>query len=59
MLRESGFIRVEVTGRTGDGGIDGKGIVRVGGLLSFHVFFLCKKYGSFRESVGYRCLRPL
>jgi restriction system protein len=46
MLRESGFIQVEVTGRTGDGGIDGKGIVRVGGLLSFHVLFQCKKYVS-------------
>jgi len=44
MLRESGFVQVEVTGRTGDGGIDGKGIVRVGGLLSFHVLFQCKKY---------------
>ena len=28
MLRESGFVHVEVTGRTGDGGIDGKGIAR-------------------------------
>ena len=44
MLRESGFVQVEVTGRSGDGGIDGRGIVRVGGLLSFHVFFQCKKY---------------
>jgi len=44
LLRESGFVQVEVTGRTGDGGIDGKGIIRVGGLLSFHVFFQCKKY---------------
>lgn len=44
MLRESGFVQVEVTGRTGDGGIDGKGIVRVGGLLSFHMLFQCKKY---------------
>lgn len=44
MLRESGFIQVEVTGRTGDGGIDGKGIMRFGGLLSFHVIFQCKKY---------------
>lgn len=44
MLRESGFVQVEVTGRTGDGGIDGKGIVKVGGLLSFHVLFQCKKY---------------
>jgi len=44
MLRESGFVQVRVTGRTGDGGIDGKGIVKVGGLLSFHVLFQCKKY---------------
>jgi len=44
LLRESGFIQVEVMGRTGDGGIDGKGIMRLGGLLSFHVIFQCKKY---------------
>lgn len=58
MLRESGFVQVEVTGRTGDGGIDGKGIVRLGGLLSFHVLFQCKKYqgsvsaGSIRDFRG-------
>lgn len=44
ILRESGFVQVEVTGRTGDGGIDGKGIMRLSGLLSFHVVFQCKKY---------------
>ena len=44
MLRESGFVQVEVTGRSGDGGIDGKGIIRIGGLLSFHVLFQCKRY---------------
>ncbi len=44
LLRESGFTQVEVTGQTGDGGIDGKGIMRLGGLLSFHVIFQCKKY---------------
>lgn len=44
LLRESGFIQVEVTGRTNDGGIDGKGVVRIGGLLSFHVIFQCKRY---------------
>jgi restriction system protein len=44
VLRESGFIQVEVTGRSGDGGIDGKGIVRLSGLLSFHVLFQCKRY---------------
>ena len=44
ILRESGFIQVEVTGKTGDGGIDGKGIMRLSKLLSFHVLFQCKRY---------------
>lgn len=44
ILRESGFVQVEVTGRSGDGGIDGKGILKVGGLLSFHIIFQCKRY---------------
>jgi restriction system protein len=49
LLRESGFIQVEVTGKSGDGGIDGKGIMRLGGMLSFHVIFQCKRYSG---SVG-------
>ncbi len=44
MLRESGFIQVEVTGKSGDGGIDGIGIARINGFLSFHVLFQCKRY---------------
>lgn len=44
LLREAGFTQVEVTGRTGDGGIDGKGRLRLGGFLSFHVLFQCKRY---------------
>ena len=44
LLRESGFTQVQVTGRSGDEGIDGKGIMRLGGLLSFHVIFQCKRY---------------
>ncbi len=44
MLRESGFVHVEVTGRSGDGGIDGRGIARIHGFLSFHVIFQCKRY---------------
>jgi len=35
---------VEVTGRSGDGGIDGHGVVRLAGLLSFPVIFQCKRY---------------
>jgi restriction system protein len=44
LLRESGFTQVEVTGKSGDGGIDGKGVVRIGSVLSFHVIFQCKRY---------------
>lgn len=44
LLRESGFIHVEVTGKIGDGGIDGKGVVRLGGLISFHMMFQCKRW---------------
>jgi restriction system protein len=49
MLRESGFSQVEVTGKTGDGGIDGKGIFRIGGIISFNVLFQCKRW---KNSVG-------
>ena len=52
LLRESGFIEVEVTGRSGDGGIDGHGIIRLAGLISFPVPFQCKRYsGSVSPSV--------
>ncbi len=44
VLRASGFTQVEVTGSTGDGGIDGKGVMRIGGLLSYRVMFQCKRY---------------
>jgi restriction system protein len=51
ILRESGFTRVEVLGRSGDGGIDGFGVLRVN-LVSFHVFFQCKRWkGSVGASV--------
>ncbi|HEY0314153.1 MAG TPA: restriction endonuclease [Allosphingosinicella sp.] len=43
LLRESGFVRVEVTGKSGDGGIDGTGVLRLN-LLSFQVLFQCKRY---------------
>jgi restriction system protein len=53
LLRESGFIKVEITGRSGDGGIDGVGVLRLN-LLSFHVLFQCKKWKS---SVGASVVR--
>jgi restriction system protein len=53
VLRESGFTRVEVTGRSGDGGVDGIGVLRIA-LLSFHVFFQCKRY---KGAVGAGAIR--
>lgn len=53
ILRESGFVKVQVTGRSGDGGIDGIGILKMN-LLSFHVSFQCKRY---QGSVGSSDLR--
>lgn len=44
LLRELGFVNVEVTGKTNDGGIDGKGIIKIGSVLSFHVVFQAKRY---------------
>lgn len=51
LLRELGFVNVEVTGRTNDGGIDGKGIIKLGGVLFYHVVFQAKRYqGSVSSS---------
>lgn len=43
ILREAGFVNVTVTGKSGDGGIDGVGVYRMS-LVSFPVFFQCKRY---------------
>lgn len=43
VLRESNFEEVEVTGKSGDGGIDGVGILKMN-LLSFRVVFQAKRY---------------
>jgi restriction system protein len=44
LLRESGFTQVEVTGKSNDHGIDGKGIIRLYDIMSFHMIFQCKRY---------------
>ena len=44
VLRESGFVEVKVEGRTGDGGIDGTGILRLQNLVSIPVAFQCKRW---------------
>lgn len=54
ILRESGFIEVEVTGKSGDEGIDGQGIIRLAGLISFPVMFQCKRY---KDSVSASAVR--
>lgn len=46
LLRESGFSQVTVTGRSGDGGIDGNGTLQLNPLVSFRVLFQCKKYSG-------------
>lgn len=52
LLRELGFVEVEVTQQSNDGGIDGKGIIKIGGVLSFHVVFQAKRHsGSVSTSV--------
>ena len=44
VLRECGFSQVEVTKKSGDGGIDGTGKLRINGIFSFNVAFQCKRY---------------
>jgi restriction system protein len=44
LLREAGFERVQVTGRSSDGGVDGAGVLQVNDLVSFNVVFQCKKW---------------
>lgn len=48
LLREAGFSSLTVTGKSGDGGIDGVGVYRMS-LVSFPVFFQAKRW---RGSVG-------
>lgn len=51
LLRESGFEQVKVTGKTGDGGIDGHGIFQENVFVSSRVLFQCKRYkGSISAS---------
>lgn len=45
VLRAHGFTEVKGTGGSGDEGIDGMGVLRVG-LVSFQVAFQCKRYAG-------------
>ena len=53
LLREAGFTKVEVRGKSGDGGIDGVGVLRVN-LVSFQIYFQCKRW---KGSVGSKEIR--
>ncbi len=53
LLREAGFTKVEVRGKSSDGGIDGVGVLRVN-LVSFQIFFQCKRW---KGSVGSKEIR--
>jgi restriction system protein len=44
LLRESGFQQVVVTGKSGDGGIDGIGVLQVNPFVTFSILFQCKRY---------------
>jgi len=46
VLREVGFEELQVRGRSGDGGIDGVGILRINPVLADRVVFQCKRYSS-------------
>lgn len=54
LLRECGFSDVQVTKRSGDGGIDGTGKLRIQGIFSFNVAFQCKRY---KGQVGASAIR--
>ncbi len=49
LLREADFDSVSVTGKSGDGRIDGLGIYRLS-LVSFPAFFQCKRPGTASSS---------
>lgn len=46
LLRAGGFEHVAVTGRSGDGGIDGHGVLQLNPFVSFKVLFQCKRYAG-------------
>ncbi len=54
LLRESDFEEVVVIGRSGDGGLDGHGVLQINPFVSFRVYFQCKRYDG---SVGAGAVR--
>lgn len=54
LLIECGFQNVQVTGKSGDNGIDGIGLLEINDLVSFKILFQCKRY---KDSVGPGAIR--
>lgn len=46
LLRNCGIDNVEVTKKSGDGGIDGTGQYKLSGIFSFKLAFQCKRYSG-------------
>jgi len=57
LLRESGFQEVTVTQRSGDGGIDGIGILQINPFVTFKVLFQSKRYAGSVSSPQIRDFR--
>lgn len=57
LLRECGFTQVSVTKKSGDGGIDGIGKLKINGIVSFNVAFQCKRYKGLVSSGDIRDFR--
>jgi restriction system protein len=54
LLRKSGFEEVTVTGKVGDGGIDGIGDLVINPFVRFKIAFQCKRY---KGSIGSEIVR--
>lgn len=54
LLLKSGIQDAKVTGRSGDDGIDGQGVIRLEGLTSIRVVFQAKRYTG---NVGVSAIR--
>ena len=55
LLRKEGFAQVEVRGKSGDGGLDGVGVLRMN-LVSVKIYFQCARW---KGSVGAKEIRDL
>lgn len=44
LLTEIGIHDIEITGKAGDQGIDGKGLIKINDVVNFNIIFQCKRY---------------